>query len=56
MAEIEFTEKEKEFLTMLFKIGELIIETENGYFNPYSSNCIDRHDFFTLAEKLRIEY
>ena len=56
MAVIEFTDNEKEYLTLLFKIGNLIIEAEDGCFNPLSMNCIDRNEFFNLSDKLGIEY
>ena len=51
-----FTEKEKEFLTLLFTIGNKIVEAGDGVFNPYSENSFDRHDLFNLSEKLGIDY
>lgn len=56
MEEIEFTEAEKELLTLLFKIGDLIIETQDGYFDLRCKPYFDRNDFFSLAEKLGIDY
>lgn len=49
------TEKEKEFLTLLFKIGKEIIEAEE-VFNAFDDNSFDRNDLFNLSEKLGIDY
>lgn len=49
------SEKEKEFLTLLFKIGKEIIEAEE-VFNAFDDNSFDRNDLFNLSEKLGIEY
>lgn len=51
----ELSEKEKEFLTLLFKIGKEIMESEE-VFNAFSENSFDRNDLFNLSEKLGIEY
>ena len=56
MTVFEFTDKEKEFLTMLFEMGNLIIESDGGSFNYFSENAIDRNEFFNLSEKLGIDY
>lgn len=56
MAVIEFTEAEKELLTLLFKIGNMIVETQDGYFYPHCKPYFDRNEFFNLAEKLGINY
>lgn len=50
------TEKEKEFLTLLFKIGKEIVESDGGVFNTFSVNSFDRNDLFNLSEKLGIDY
>lgn len=50
------TEKEKEFLTLLFKIGREIIESDDGVFNSFSENSIDRNELFDLSIKLGIDY
>lgn len=52
---IEFTDTEKAFLTMLFNIGHEIIKTADGY---YDINYVtfDYNDLFKLAEKLGIDY
>lgn len=52
---IEFTDTEKAFLTMLFNIGHEIIKTADGY---YDINYVtfDYSDLFKLAEKLGIDY
>lgn len=50
------TEKEKEFLTLLFKFGNEIIEADGGVFNPFGENSFDRNDLFELSIKLGIEY
>ena len=51
---IEFTDIEKEFLKLLFNIGNKIIETANGYYE-INYESFDRGDLFRLAEKLNIE-
>ena len=52
MNEIELTEKEKEFLSFLFRLGNEIIKADDGTFNTFSENSFDRNDLFNLAEKL----
>ena len=51
----EFTEAEKAFMNMLFKMANIVIEMQNGYMDidclPFS-----RNDLYNLAEKLGIEY
>ena len=49
------TEKEKEFLTLLIKIGKEIIEAEE-VFNAFDDNSFDRNDLFDLSKKLGIDY
>ena len=56
MSNENLSEKEKEFLTLLFKIGKEIIESDGGVFNTFSDNSFDRNDLFNLSEKLGIEY
>lgn len=53
--DIDFTDTEKAFLTMLFNIGNEIIKTADGY---YDINYVtfDNNDLFKLAEKLGIDY
>ena len=55
MSNENLTEKEKVFLTLLFKIGKEIIDSEE-VFNAFDDNSFDRNDLFALAEKLGIEY
>lgn len=52
---VEFTDTEKAFLTMLFNIGNEIIKTADGY---YDINYVTftHNDLFELAEKLGIDY
>lgn len=52
---IEFTDTEKAFLTMLFNIGNEIIKTADGY---YDINYVTftGGDLFKLSEKLGIDY
>ena len=48
---MEFTEEEKDYLKMLFEIGDVAlnhIENNNGYF----SIDFDNNDVFRLKEKL----
>ena len=52
---MEYTETEKKFLTMLFKIGELIIATADGYYE-INNETFDGNDLFNLAEKLGVNY
>jgi len=52
---IEFTEQEKKFLVMLFKIGEEILETCDGYIDMDCS-IFNRNNLFYLAEKLGVDY
>ena len=52
---IEFTDNEKDFLTLLFNIGNKIIEAADGYYE-INNESFDRDDLFRLAEKLKIEY
>lgn len=52
---MEYTEIEKKFLTMLFQIGELIISTDDGYYE-INYETFDRNDLFNLAEKLGVDY
>lgn len=56
MSNENLTEKEKEFLILLFKIGREIVESDGGVFNTFSENSFDRNDLFNLSEKLGIEY
>ena len=51
----DYTDIEKEFLRMLFNIGNTIIETANGYYE-INYESFDRNDLFQLAEKVGIEY
>ena len=55
MSNENLSEKEKEFLTLLFKIGKEIIDSEE-VFNTFSENSFDRNDLFNLSEKLGIDY
>lgn len=52
---MEFTDNEKGFLTLLFNIGNEIIEAAGGYYE-INYESFDRGDLFRLAEKLKIEY
>ena len=52
---IDYTDKEKKFLKLLFNIGNKIIETANGYYE-INYESFDRNDLFQLAEKVGIEY
>ena len=51
MSNENLTEEEKAFLTLLFKIGKEIIESNGGNFNTFFT----RNDLFDLSEKLGIE-
>lgn len=53
---IELTDKEKIFLTMLFKMGDTIIKTADGYFSFDSISGFGEDDIFYLSEKLGINY
>lgn len=55
MSSENLSEKEKEFLTLLFKIGKEIIESSDGVFNAFDDNSFDRNDLFALSIKLEIE-
>lgn len=52
---MEFTDNEKGFLTLLFNIGNEIIEAAGGYYE-INYESFGRGDLFQLAEKLKIEY
>ena len=49
------TELEKKFLTMLMKIGNEIIEAQDGYLD-FNYESFSRNDLFNLAQKLGVEY
>ena len=53
----ELTEKEKNFLGMLFKIANIIIEESEGYFEMPNFNyeSFSRTDLFNLACTLGVE-
>lgn len=52
---IEFTNNEKQFLTMLFKIGKEFLDSCNGYID-IDYVTFNNNDLFYLAEKLGIDY
>lgn len=51
----DLTDKEREFLIILFKIGKEIIEGTGGYYEFIDGDGISRNDFFNLACKFGIE-
>lgn len=53
----ELTEKEKNFLGMLFKMANIIIEESDGYFelSKFDYESFSRNDLFKLACTLGIE-
>lgn len=51
----KLTDKEKEFLTILLDIGDIIIENSNGYYEMRNYDNFDRNEMFNLREKLGIE-
>lgn len=52
---VELSEQEKEFLTMLFKIGETIIENSSEVCVS-NYDIFDRNNLYDLALKLDIKY
>lgn len=53
MKEEFFTDREKEFLTMLLNIGYTIVEGAGGYYELKSyTEPFDRKDLYNLALKL----
>ena len=52
---VELSEQEKEFLTMLFKIGETIIENSSEVCVS-NYDIFDRNNLYDLALKLGIKY
>lgn len=53
----ELTDKEKEFLVILFEIAQTFIERVGGDFNIAALNydTFDRNDLYNLATKFEIE-
>lgn len=54
MDDNKLTDKEKEFLSILLDIGDIIIENSNGYYEMRSYDDFDRNEMFNLREKLGI--
>ena len=53
----EFTDREKEFLSMLLSIANIIVEGAGGYYELKSyAGAFDRKDLYNLALKLGIDY
>ena len=55
MDDNKLTDKEKEFLSMLLDIGDIIIENSNNYYEMRSYDVFDRNEMFNLRGKLGIE-
>lgn len=54
----ELTQKEKDFLSILLKIGRVVVEASDGYFELSSSTDyveFSKNDLFNLAEKFGLE-
>lgn len=56
MQEELFTDREKEFLSMLLSIANIIVEGAGGYYELKSYEEFDRRDLYNLALKLGIDY
>ena len=57
MQEELFTDREKEFLSMLLSIANIIVEGTGGYYELKSyAEAFDRKDLYNLALKLGIDY
>ena len=50
---MNFTNEEKEFLKMLFNIGQSIINAQDGFFD-FDGVSFSENDFFELKEKLGV--
>lgn len=53
--ENNFTDVEKKFLALLFKIGYNILDAQDGFMS-IDNEYFAKNDLYELAEKLRIDY
>lgn len=55
MDDNKLTDKEKEFLSILLDIGDIIIKNSNDYYEMRSYDVFNVNEMFYLREKLGIK-